>query len=186
VWRTTDAIADYVSVRPVKDQLAAGRDDLPYTRYLTWRGILERQPPRRPEPDRAAAPPSYRSHEWKYALIGSREESGFVHLPPARVGMNGEYDQMTAVRMADVQGTLSSFTIDRLAYSISPPIVAAVVDFDGQGRVICELTDVDPDELEIGARVEMTFRRLYTSGGIHNYFWKARPVARAERASHER
>ena len=26
----------------------------------------------------------------------------------------------------------------------------------------------------------MTFRRLYTSGGIHNYFWKARPLA-AER-----
>ena len=23
----------------------------------------------------------------------------------------------------------------------------------------------------------MTFRRLYTSGGVHNYFWKARPLA---------
>jgi hypothetical protein len=28
----------------------------------------------------------------------------------------------------------------------------------------------------VGTRVEMTFRRLYTAGGIHNYFWKARPV----------
>ena len=26
-------------------------------------------------------------------------------------------------------------------------------------------------------RVEMTFRRLFTADGIHNYFWKARPVA---------
>ena len=25
-------------------------------------------------------------------------------------------------------------------------------------------------------RVEMTFRRLATSDGIHNYFWKARPL----------
>jgi hypothetical protein len=24
--------------------------------------------------------------------------------------------------------------------------------------------------------VEMTFRRLYTVDGIHNYFWKAKPV----------
>jgi len=24
--------------------------------------------------------------------------------------------------------------------------------------------------------VQMTFRRLYTAGGIHNYFWKARPL----------
>ena len=25
-------------------------------------------------------------------------------------------------------------------------------------------------------RVEMTFRKLFTSDGIHNYFWKARPL----------
>jgi hydroxymethylglutaryl-CoA synthase len=35
---------------------------------------------------------------------------------------------------------------------------------------------VDPKALKIGGRVEMTFRRLYTANGIHNYFWKARPV----------
>ena len=29
---------------------------------------------------------------------------------------------------------------------------------------------------QIGDRVEMTFRRLFTADGIHNYFWKARPV----------
>jgi hypothetical protein len=32
--------------------------------------------------------------------------------------------------------------------------------------------------VKIGDRVELTFRRLYTAGGIHNYFWKARPVRR--------
>jgi uncharacterized OB-fold protein len=40
----------------------------------------------------------------------------------------------------------------------------------------CELTDVDPSQVRIGARVGMTFRRLYTQDGIHNYFWKARPL----------
>ena len=28
----------------------------------------------------------------------------------------------------------------------------------------------------IGDPVEMTFRRLFTADGIHNYFWKARPA----------
>jgi hypothetical protein len=28
----------------------------------------------------------------------------------------------------------------------------------------------------MGTRVEMTFRRLFTADGIHNYFWKARPI----------
>ena len=78
--------------------------------------------------------------------------------------------------MADATGTVVTFTIDRLAYSPSPPIVFAVVDFDGGGRLPVELTDVDADEVAIGDRVEMTFRRLFTADGIHNYFWKARPI----------
>jgi uncharacterized OB-fold protein len=55
-------------------------------------------------------------------------------------------------------------------------VIFAVVDFDGGGRLPMELTDVAEDEAEIGARVEMTFRRLFTADGIHNYFWKARPI----------
>jgi uncharacterized OB-fold protein len=77
--------------------------------------------------------------------------------------------------MSGVSGTVATFTIDRLAYSPSPPIVFAVVDFDGGGRLPIELTDVDPAEVRIGMRVEMTFRRLFTADGIHNYFWKGTP-----------
>jgi uncharacterized OB-fold protein len=78
--------------------------------------------------------------------------------------------------LADVPGTIATFTVDRLSYSPSPPVLAAVIDFDGGGRLQCELTDADPTKLAVGDRVEMTFRRLFTSAGIHNYFWKARPV----------
>jgi uncharacterized OB-fold protein len=90
---------------------------------------------------------------------------------------SGKIDQMEPVRMADVPARIATFTVDRLAYSLSPPVVAVVIDFDGGGRFQCELTDVDPDAVRIGDRVEMTFRRLYTVDGIHNYFWKARPVS---------
>jgi uncharacterized OB-fold protein len=83
---------------------------------------------------------------------------------------------MVPERLADVPATVATFTVDRLAYSLSPPVVAAVVDFDGGGRFRCELTDVDPEAVAIGDRVEMTFRRLFTANGVHNYFWKARPV----------
>uniref|UniRef100_UPI001E55B024 Zn-ribbon domain-containing OB-fold protein n=1 Tax=Catenulispora pinisilvae TaxID=2705253 RepID=UPI001E55B024 len=78
------------------------------------------------------------------------------------------------------EGTIVTFTVDRLAYSPSPPVVFAVVDFDAGGRLPIELTDVDAEEVAIGLRVEATFRRLSTADGIHNYFWKARPVRRPE------
>ena len=86
---------------------------------------------------------------------------------------------MAPVRMADVPGTIATYTIDRLAYTPSPPLVAAVIDFDGGGRFRCELTDVDPGTVAIGNRVEMTFRRTGTAQSVHNYFWKARPLGDA-------
>ena len=56
-------------------------------------------------------------------------------MPPARVSFDGERtDEMEPAPMADVKGTIATFTVDRLAYSPSPPIVFAVVDFDGGGR----------------------------------------------------
>jgi hydroxymethylglutaryl-CoA synthase len=92
----------------------------------------------------------------------------------------GAVDEMTRVRMADVPATIATYTIDRLAYSPSPPLVSVVIDFDGGGRFQCELTDADPDTIAIGDRVEMTFRRLYMSAdGTANYFWKARPASSA-------
>jgi hydroxymethylglutaryl-CoA synthase len=38
------------------------------------------------------------------------------------------------------------------------------------------MTDVVASELSIGDRVSMTFRRVWTAQGVHNYFWKARPA----------
>jgi uncharacterized OB-fold protein len=83
---------------------------------------------------------------------------------------------MDRAPLAQALGTVATYTVDRLAYTLNPPMIDAVVDFDGGGRYTVELTDAGPDEVEIGKRIEMTFRRLYTSQGVHNYFWKARPL----------
>jgi uncharacterized OB-fold protein len=55
-------------------------------------------------------------------------------------------------------------------------VIDVVVDFDAGGRFCCQMTDARPDEIAIGDRVEMTFRRFHTTRGVHNYFWKARPA----------
>jgi hydroxymethylglutaryl-CoA synthase len=178
LWQTTEAVETLRPAVSVRDRIAEGIGLVPYARFLTWRGFLDREPPRRPEPDRPAAPPSRRSAAWKFGLNGSVDETGFVHLPPSRVSLHsGSVDRMTPVPMVGVRGHIATFTVDRLAYSLSPPVVAAVIDFEGGGRFPLELTDVDAEQVRIGDRVEMTFRRLYTQGGVHNYFWKARPSA---------
>jgi len=177
-FRTTDAIADYSAHRSVAAQVADGNDSLDYQTFLTWRGFLDREPPRRPDPVPPAAPPSSRMSQWKYGFMGSRDrESGAIHLPPQRVSVKGgNVDDMEMVPMADVEATVATFTIDRLAYSLSPPTVGVIIDFDGGGRFKAELTDADPDDVEVGMRVRMTFRRLMTADGVHNYFYKAIPI----------
>lgn len=168
VLRTTDALAAGRATPTVADQVAAG-GTVPYGKVLAWRGYLPVEPPRRPEPARPSASAAGRSRDWKFGFVGSQGDDGTVHLPP----MPRE-DQ--ARPMAEATGTIVTYTVDRLAYSPSPPVIFAVVDFDGGGRLPVELTDVDVDDVAIGGRVEMTFRKLFTADGIHNYFWKARPV----------
>jgi 3-hydroxy-3-methylglutaryl CoA synthase/uncharacterized OB-fold protein len=178
VWRATPAVGAARATAGVAGLIATARGRVPYASYLTWRGFLRREPPRRPDPQPPEAPPALRAEAWKFAFTGSRcQACGTRHLPPQRVCVKCQaMDRMSPERLADVVATIATFTVDRLAFSPSPPVVAAVIDFDGGGRYQCELTDVDPAAVKIGDRVEMTFRRLLTAGGVHNYFWKARPV----------
>lgn len=180
--RATDALPAARAARSVVDQMAEGRTNLSYQSFLSWRGLVESQPPRRPDPDRPAAPPSLRNVGWKFGLECSRcTHCGTRHLPPMRVCMScRKIDQMEPESLADVEGVITTYTVDRLAYSAAGPVIAAIVDFDGGGRYACELTDVDPAELTIGQRVKMTFRRLYTADGVQDYFWKARPAREAQ------
>jgi uncharacterized OB-fold protein len=177
LFRVTDAITSYAPARTVAAQVDGGAD-LSYGKFLGWRSEVRLEPPRRPEPDRISASVSGRTEEWKYAFVGSRDRgSGELHMPPARISRVGDaVDDMQPAPMADVRGTIALLTIDRIAYSPSPPVAFAVVDWDGGGRLPVELTDVDADSLQMGDRVEMTFRKLFTSDEIHNYFWKARPL----------
>jgi hydroxymethylglutaryl-CoA synthase len=178
LWRTRAAIASRRPAATVAGQIASGKTGLPYATFLTWRGALHREPPRRPDPQRPAAPSAFRREDWKFGFTGSRCQACQTrHLPPQRVCVKCHaVDRMTSERLADIPATVATFTVDRLAYSLSPPVVAAVIDFDGGGRFQCELTDVDAGAVAIGDRVEMTFRRLFTADGVHNYFWKARPI----------
>jgi 3-hydroxy-3-methylglutaryl CoA synthase/uncharacterized OB-fold protein len=186
LFRTTDAITSFRPARSVRRQIDAGRSGLPYIKFLSWKGVLTVQPPNRPEPARASSSAAARNQDWKYGFVGSQDnDSGALHVPPARVSYtNGHLDDMAPRALADTQGTVVTSTVDRLAYSPSPPIVFAVIDFDAPdggearsgGRLPLELTDVDATDVKIGDRVEMTFRRLNQSDGIHNYFWKGKPV----------
>ena len=86
------------------------------------------------------------------------------------------------------RGTLFTFTNDYMFDSPDTPVAHAVVDLDGGGRVYVQLTDCDPERVEIDMPVELTFRK-YHEGSAEQLLlegaagfkptptiWKARPA----------
>ena len=126
-----------------------------------------------------SASAAVRESDWKHGFVASRgDQTGLIHMPPSRVSVSeqDQIDSMVQAPMSNRIGRIVTFTIDHLVYSENPPVVFAVVDFEGGGRIPIEITDIDPSDVSIGMEVIPTFRKIFTADGIHNYFWKVRPV----------
>ena len=177
LFRATENVGSLPPRRGVSGYVKSKKNTLSYHTYLKWRRIVETEPPRRPDPARLSVPAMFRARMKKYAFYGSRcRACGTPQFPPQRVCVHcRSKDQMEPYRFAGRPARVATYTIDYLTFSQDPPAVFAVVDFEGGGRMICEMTDCDPAGIDIGMEVEMSFRRLYEAGGVSNYFWKARP-----------
>jgi len=86
-------------------------------------------------------------------------------------------DDFEEYKFSDKKGKLFSYAIDQLQPTKNPPGLNGVVDFDGGGRLICELTDYDLAKVKIGMPVEMSYRKMLQGEEILNYFWKAKPLS---------
>jgi hydroxymethylglutaryl-CoA synthase len=124
----------------------------------------------------------WRNRKEILGLYGSRcEVCGTPQYPVQRICVKpdcGAVDEMVPYRFSDRKGTLFTYTGDNLAFSINPPAIYGIVDFEGGGRYWFDLTDVDLEEVKVDMPVEMSFRKKYVDEkwGIHGYFWKAIPV----------
>ncbi|MBS3917479.1 MAG: hydroxymethylglutaryl-CoA synthase family protein [Deltaproteobacteria bacterium] len=150
-----------------------------YERYLTWRDLVPLEEPKRPD----IRPPSvsclWRERKSVLALYGNRcRECGTVQYPPQRVCANCQTkDRFEDYKLSDKHGKIFTYAIDYLTSSKEAPALIGVVDFEGGGRIMCEIAECEPSEINIGMPVEMCFKKLGEGGGVLNYFWKARPVS---------
>ncbi|MEY2477079.1 MAG: hydroxymethylglutaryl-CoA synthase, partial [Actinomycetota bacterium] len=82
LFRTADALAGFHPGHSVDAQVAAAAE-VPYGKFLAWRGMLPIEPPRRPEPQRVSGSAAGRTEDWKFAFVGGRDpETGDVQMPP--------------------------------------------------------------------------------------------------------
>ena len=101
---------------------------------------------------------------------------GRVQFPITRVcGACRSSEQLTELPLAR-KGRVFTFTKDYLYDAPVQPTVMVVVDLEGGGRFLCQMTDVNEREVRIGMAVELVLRRLRDSTQNHHYYWKCRPV----------
>jgi uncharacterized OB-fold protein len=86
-------------------------------------------------------------------------------------------DQFDEVKIIDKKGKLFTFSLDdRAVFTLDLPNVLGIVDLEEGGRIYNQVTDRDPDKLEVGMEMEFTFRKFHEGSGFHNYSWKLQPV----------
>ena len=178
--KVTDAIEELGNRRGIKNHLASKRMLATYNKYLRWREIIQTQPAARPplEANQPSPAAHWRESQLELRLCGTRcQHCGTPQYPPQRVCINCRTkDEMEPYSFTDKKAELFSFCHDYVTATADPPVTVSVVDFEGGGRIICDMTDREPDEIKVGIPLEMTFRKLYYVGGIYNYWWKCQPV----------
>jgi 3-hydroxy-3-methylglutaryl CoA synthase len=172
VLRATAAAA--AAVPSLARQIELKRTLPSYGRYARFRRLLRKETV---TADPSSAVVLFRDRRELLPLYGGKcPRCGTVQFPRHRVCIEcANPDGLEEIRLAR-RGKLFTFTNDYLFESPDPPVTHAVVDLEGGGRLYVQLTDCEPERVEIDMPLELTFRKVHEGGGFNNYFWKARPA----------
>ncbi len=179
--KVTEAINDFPFKPSIKEHFEKTRY-IDYGTYLDWRDLLPLDRGSLPPRDPLSLATRWRERKIISTLTGVKCRScgtPQIHI----IGQNIRIcvqcqakDNFDEYRFSDKKATLFTYAIDNLQPTRNPPGLNGAIDFEGGGRLLCELTDYDLEKVKIGMPVEMTFRKLTEGDAVINYFWKAKPL----------
>ena len=177
ILQVTDHIEKVRDRRGIKHHLESKMEIPNYEKYIRFRNLMQGEADRRPQYI-SSLPMIWRDRKQVTPLHGGRcRKCGNIQFPIQRVCAYCQAkDDYEEVRLADKKATVFTFSMDERAVEVDPPRVWTINDLDGGGRIYCTMTDRDTEQIEIGMGVEMTFRKIHEGAGLHNYFWKCRPI----------
>ena len=186
LFRATDRIGSVKPARGVSGWLGRRREETNYHKFLSFNDNIEVERGMRSELDKATALSSlYRNRNTLTGFIGGKcNVCGTLQFPKTNVCVNpncNAFHTQEPQPFADMEGRIMSYTADNLTYSADPPACYGMVQFDASGRIMIDFTDVTPDEIDVGKKMDMVFRiKDYdTQRNFTRYFWKATPAAAA-------
>jgi 3-hydroxy-3-methylglutaryl CoA synthase len=182
VFRAGDDIESRRPARGVTGSLADRRVEDNYLKFLAFNGLVEWEKGMRAEKDnKTALTTLYRNQDMILGLVGGRcRETGVVQFPRTRISVapnNPGVDTQEPYRFAERCASVLSYSADYLTFSMSPPNHYGMIVFEGGGRIMMDITDVEIGEVDSGLPVRMVFRikDVDEKRGFVRYFWKAAP-----------
>jgi len=127
-----------------------------------------------------SVPRIWRERIYKYRLIASKcKKCGKTYYPPRKVCVKCKSTEMELVQLPR-EGKVVNYTViyyPPRGFEQEAPYVVGVVELKDGTRVLAQIVDVKPEEVNIGMEVEATFRKLREQGeeGIIEYGIKFRP-----------
>ncbi|MBF9033322.1 3-hydroxy-3-methylglutaryl CoA synthase [Rhodobacterales bacterium HKCCE2091] len=183
VLRTTDRIAIVRPERGVRGWLDRRRVEENYLKYLCFRGHLDMDIGIRGEhQEKQPLSALWRRRKTVLGLVGGRcTKSGTIQFPKTEISVNpNDHAVRTQVDhpLAEVPARIMTYTADSLTVSPNPPQYYGNIEFEGGGRMMAEITDVEGWDLDVGQKLRMVFRvkGVDESRNYTRYFWKAVPV----------
>jgi hydroxymethylglutaryl-CoA synthase len=173
----TEQIEKVRNRRGIKRHLASKLMLPSYGKYVEMRELMEGEAGRRPA-RRSSLPVIWRERQHLFPLYGQKcRACGNIQYPRQRICIYCQAkDNFELIRLSDKRGKVFTFSMDERAMEVVLPKVFTVVDLDGGGRFYSVMTDRDTSKIEVGMPVEMTFRIQLEGSGLHNYFWRVRPI----------
>ncbi len=172
LFRVTEAIEQHRDRKAVSYYLSRRRTLESYGKYALFRGLVKK-----PSVESASSPVVlWREVKQDIQFYGEKcGKCGVTQFPRQRVCVEcGSKDEFSDAKLSR-RGVVHTFTNDYLHPSLDPPTTEAIVNTDGGGRVLVQMTDVEPEQVRVGLEVDIVLRKLHEGGGVKNYFWKARP-----------
>ncbi|MFO7872110.1 MAG: Zn-ribbon domain-containing OB-fold protein [Candidatus Undinarchaeales archaeon] len=109
----------------------------------------------------------WREQPQRYNLWGTKcRDCGKIHFPPREICPECQSTKLDKEQLGK-NGKIVTYTVIRVApegFEKEVPYIIAIIEMKGGSRLTAQVVDADPEDIEIGKKVEAVFRRISEDG----------------------
>jgi len=117
----------------------------------------------------------------RYRLeAGKCKSCNYIAFPPRLICPECKSREFETIKLSE-EGTILTYTVIHVApanFELESPYAIGIIELNDGAKLTAQIVDCAPEELEIGKKVKLVFRKIQSEGesGILCYGYKCIPV----------